>query len=460
MKRLSCLCFVCWVLCQSPVAFSKPMNVVFIVADDMNGYGFYHDYPGVKMPYMDRFRESAVTFTNAHCATPKCAPSRAAFFSGLYPHITGCYRRGGNNWKSGYLKDKESMPECFQRNNYFTWGGGKIFHNSPSAERMKAMWDWTEGGDFGLFLIDNPERWAQKHSMGSPKSFSSYGAYLGDDDDFPTSKIATEAVAFLKQGHTEPFFLYYGLWRPHTPYTCPKRFFDMYDINNIIIPPGYLQDDLADVPEPGRGLVDSGTINRMKEAGQFQQYLLAYLACTTFSDWCMGRVIDALDESPYADNTLVVVISDHGYHVGEKEHWQKSNCWGLAARSPMAVRVPGMTTAGQVCAKPVNFVDIFPTLVDYCGIEPPQTHRLVGSSLRPLLNNPQAEWDRPSLTTWGKRFTSLCGERYRYIQYPDGTEELYDHQNDPHEWHNLAGIGAYETIKQEMKKYVPQQWHD
>lgn len=423
---------------------------MIVIADDMNDYGFYDTYPGVRLPYLDKFKQTAVTFDRAYCASPACVPSRAAVFSGLYPHRTGCYFNGSDPWKNQPFTTVEAMPECFKRNGYATFGRGKLFHSQPDPERKKAMWDnevW--GGGFGPFP---PE---EDQVLGK---FWGTTAWEGPDTDFPDVKNANAAIEFLGQEHEQPFFLTLGLWRPHTPFTAPKRFFEMYDPADIEIPlPGWREDDLEDVPPLGRKLAAVWGDRFDRDDATWRRFVHAYLACTTFADWSAGRVIEVLDQSPYADSTIVVFWSDNGYHCGEKNHWEKTTLWEQSALTPLAIRTPGARHAGARCVRTVGTIDLFPTLVDLCGLAAPE-HTLDGVSLRPLLENPDGTWDRPALTTYGERYASVRDERFRYIRYPDGTEEFYDHSADPHELENLAASAEFTEVKQRLGRWIPDTW--
>jgi arylsulfatase A-like enzyme len=428
-------------------------NVLMIIADDMNDYGFYGTLPGLKMPYLAKFKQSALTFDRAYCAAPACIPSRAAVFSGLYPHHTGCYLNDSAPWRKPPFTGTEALPECFRRNGYTTFGRGKLFHSEPPPERRKAMWDndaW--GGGFGPFIT--PKNRLTDQWWGCEA--------LEDDSVFPDVKNAEAMIEFLRQDHAQPFCAVYGLWRPHTPFTAPKRFFDMYNPEDIQVPvPAWRKDDLDDVPELGRKLTEPWG-ERYKLCGEsnprlWRQFVHGYCACTTFADWSAGRVIEALDRSKYAGNTVVVFWSDNGYHCGEKNHWEKTTLWENSARTPCAVRLPDRRNAGARCGRPVGTLDLFPTLVDLCHLQAPP-HTLDGRSLRPLLENPQATWDRPAITTYGAGYFSARDERYRYIRYPDGTEELYDHQTDTGEHTNRAGDPALKPVKEQLARWIPDRW--
>lgn len=424
-------------------------NVLFITVDDMNGWGVKNTYPAVKMPYFERLKSQSCNFTKAICPAPVCVPSRAAFFSGIAPYKTGAYYNGCDPWRSSeLLKTVESIPECFKRNGYATFGRGKIFHAQLEEGREEAMFDNRPiyKGGFGPF--GEKDSW-----VGGNGQFQSVKAWEGPDTDFPDVKNADAAIAFLNESHEKPFFCYLGLWRPHTPYTAPKRFFDLYDENALPFPVGYKKGDLDDIPPMGRDLVDSlrffGPDLETRRA-VFKRMLYGYAATTSFADWSVGRVIEALDQTSFAKNTLVIVASDNGYHMGEKEKWQKGTLWELSAYSPLLIRLPD----GKKMELPqtVSLMDIYPTLIEYCNLDPPK-HQIDGESLLPLIENPSTSRD-PSFMTYGEDYSSVLDGRYRYIRYPDGTQELYDHEQDPHEWNNIAN-SENQSIMDRLAKEIP-----
>lgn len=431
---------------------SRP-NVLMIVVDDMNGYGIKEEYPLVKIPYLDSFRKQSINFVNAVCNSPVCNKSRSSFFSGVYPHRTGAYLNGSDGWnRSELLHQIKSIPECFKENGYSTWGRGKIFHNKLDSTRENAMWDNRPiyKGGFGPF----PE----KEYWYAGNRFRSIKAWDGPDEDFPDVKNANAAIEFLETAHDKPFFMYYGLWRPHSPYTAPKRFFDLYQEDEITIPKGRKIDDLRDVPFLGKMLVDS--LKRLKNDSiakeeLYKKFLLGYCANTSFTDWNVGRVMEALDQSPYAENTIVIVFSDNGFHCGEKERWGKATLWEQADYVPLLVRTP--KTNGRTSTATVSLVDVYPTLVDYCQLEAPD-HQLDGQSIRPVIEDPNATWSRPSITSYGINYASVRDERFRYICYPDGKEELYDHSTDPFEFENIISQKETALAADKLKAYIPKKW--
>ncbi len=428
-------------------------NVVMIVLDDMNGYGVLESYPALQTPHLDRFRDQSLNFTSASCSSPVCGPSRASFMSGLAPHTTGAYyNRCQPMLTSEMLRQDETMPECFKRNGYTTWGGGKIFHGPLEEGREAAMFDNEKvyHGGFGPF----PE---EQYRIGGSR-FSGIQEWTGPDSDFPDIKNADAAIEFLKQTHEKPFFLFYGLWRPHSPYTAPARFFEGYEIEDMPIPEGIRADDLDDVSQMGEALVDH--LSSIRKSGLpfetgIKTFLRGYCANSTFADWNIGRVIEALDASPYADNTIVIVFSDNGFHCGEKDRWGKGTLWEAADYVPMLIRTPD--TVPTTCKQTVGLLDLFPTLIEFCGLDAPE-HKLDGESFVKLLEKPKSKWKRPSFTSYGPRYSSVRDERWRYLHYPDGTEELYDLDNDPWELENLVEDPKHKKVKKRLAKHIPQNW--
>ncbi len=438
------------ILSLGAAAQEKP-NIIMICVDDMNGYGLLDQYGPIKMPYFRKIREQSVVFTNSYCASPVSSPSRAAFFSGMYPHNTGNYRNGATSWvDSEVLQEVEALPEYFKRNGYETWGRGKIFHAPIPKEREEAMFDNRPvyQGGFGPFPKEENQLAGRF-----------WGIESFPDDEFPDVINADAAIEFLNDSHSKPFFLYYGLWRPHTPFTAPQRFFDMYSMDDITIPEGFKKNDLDDVPEPGRELSD--VLNRFIISGEttpemWKKYILGYCATNSFADWNVGRVIEALDKSPYADNTIVIVFSDNGYHCGEKNHWEKSALWHMADYVPMFIRMPDKK--GALCHSPVSLVDIFPTLGELCSLDRPKQN-LDGVSIISLIKRPAKTTGRAVITTFGEKYSGVTDGRYRYIRYPDGSEEFYDHKTDPYEWNNIADEKRIGKKKENLSKAIPEKWY-
>ena len=437
---------------RRPAAQTVRPNVLFIVVDDMNMLPVLKNYPGLHTPHIDALAAESFTFMQAACAVPLCAPSRAAFFSGIAPWKTGVYRNYRNIYTASILSHSELMPECFKRNGYQTWGAGKTFHMQVNRNRERKMFDNApvHHGGYGPY--------AQKAFWYGKSHWASVKPWTGPDTDFPDVRNANAAISFLQQKHDRPFFMYYGLFRPHTPYTAPQRFYALYKDQTFPLPAGYKEGDLADVPPMGRALVDSMKQYHHKGMGKkavWKKLLQGYLANLSFADWNVGRVLDALDRSPYRENTIVVFCSDNGFHLGTKDHWTKKTLWNQADRIPFMIRVPGHP--GRACRLPVGLIDIFPTLVDYCRLDPP-AHALDGHSLTTLWQNASSAADSLALTTWGPRYSSVVDPRYRYIRYPDGSGELYDHQADPYEWTNLIGRSDLQPVVTRLGTAIPKQF--
>ena len=426
-------------------AADKKPNVLFIAIDDMNDWiGCLGGHPDVKTPNLDRLAKRGVLFSKAYCAAPVCNPSRTALMTGLRPSTTGVYENRHPWRKAPLLANAVTLSQHFMANGYDVRGGGKIFHN---AYNDAASWhEWVKEPP-------QPEP-AKLPASGIPnKAHFDWGPVEADDKDMGDWKIAEWASEYLSKKHDKPFFLAPGFIRPHLPWYAPKKYFDMYDVNKIAMPQ-VKEDDLDDVPPVGRHFATrSGDHKVVLEFGQWRKAVQGYLACISFTDACVGKVLDALDAGPNAKETVIVLWSDHGWHLGEKLHWRKFALWEEATRNPFMMVVPGVTKAGGRCERTVDYMSIYPTLIEVCGLTPKEG--LQGVSIMPLLKDPKAKWDRPALTTYERGNHSIRSERWRYIRYHDGTEELYDHSNDGLEWNNLASKPEMAKIKTELAKWLP-----
>jgi arylsulfatase A-like enzyme len=422
----------------------KP-NVLFIAIDDLNDWiGCLGGHPDVKTPNLDRLAARGVLFTKAYCAAPVCNPSRTALMTGLRPSTTGVYENRHPWRQAPLLKDCVTLAQHFMASGYRVVGGGKIFHN---AYNDAASWhEWIREPQ-----QPHPEKLP---ANGIPnKGHFDWGPVDCRDEDMGDWKIAEWAVSELKKKHDKPFFLAPGFIRPHLPWYAPCKYFDMYDEKKIAMPK-VKEDDLDDVPKQGRHFATrSGDHKAVLEYGQWRKAVQAYLACISFTDACVGRIVDALDASEYAKNTIVVLWSDHGWHLGEKLHWRKFALWEEATRNPFLMVVPGVTKPNGRCERTVDYMNIYPTMIELCGL--PKREGLEGVSMVPLLKDPKAKWDRPALTTYERGNHSVRSERWRYIRYYDGTEELYDHNNDELEWTNLASKPEYAKVKSELAAWLP-----
>ncbi|AKJ64470.1 sulfatase [Kiritimatiella glycovorans] len=498
-------------------AATRP-NVLFVIADDLNdsveGFG---GHPQARTPNLDRFARSAVKFADAHVAVALCGPSRASLLSGLYPHTTGYYgwaqnARGGGDpqnpkhtFERPVLKDCTTLPQLFAQHGYTVFGTGKISHEYHLGAWMFDNADGTRhwafspvtqgpGPSDGRTLPNGSLRGAPTTDR-MPRELARIGSYFGplsevpdippdpktgapgyrgwmewgqpfryvdenDRDLMSDEKSANYAIEVLRQEHECPFFLAVGFCKPHTPLIAPKKYFDLFAEVEIELPP-YRENDLEDcVEELWKNTVPQKYFKAVRDAGidTWKEWIRAYLACTAFMDDQFGRVLSALESSPYADNTIVIFVSDHGMHLGEKDMLAKMTLWHESTHVPMLIRVPGSAQGGRVCDRPVSVVDLYPTLVECCDLPAPE-QELDGVSLRPMIEDPETkEWSGPGevLVAWMGRPTpeqrehpyvkaeiehqhfALVTDRYRYIRAAGGGEELYDLANDPNEWTNLA----------------------
>ena len=424
-------------------------NVLFIPVDDLNDWvGCLGGHPDAKTPNIDRLASRGVLFRRAYCPAPLCNPSRTAVLTGLRPTTTGVYGNEARPRDVDVLRTGwSSIPRFFRDNGYQVMGSGKISHGRgygdpgawhefwPSARRPR-----PEGikppvepmnGIEGAGTLD-------------------WGPLDVPDEEMSDWKVADWAVERLSASYDRPFFLAAGLFRPHLSWFVPKKYFDLYPLESVTLPP-VRPNDLDDVPAIAHP--DPEAHDRVVSHGKWRQAVQAYLACVSFADACIGRIVDGLERSPHADNTVVVLWSDHGLHLGEKLRWGKSTTWEQSTRSLMIWRDDGNIDPG-VCDEPVGLIDIYPTLAAVCGLVPPTG--LEGESLAPLLSNPQdPDWERPVLTTLWQGVYTVRSERWRYTRYMDGTEELYDHSADPEEWTNLADDPEVAGVKADLGRWMP-----
>jgi arylsulfatase A-like enzyme len=431
------------------------LNVLFIASDDLNDWiGCLGGHPDAKTPNIDALARRGVLFSNAHCAAPCCGPSRAALLTGVAPWESGVYWNDSKLRNSPVLHDVKTLPQQFWADGYRVTGSGKIFHD---LDHEAASWQdyWPSLTQARIWPLMPPKEKRPLNGVVHDLQFD-WGAIDRPVQEMSDWRTADWIIKQLKTPDRDPFFLACGFFKPHLPWYVPQEYLDRFPLDQIHMP-AYKADDLDDLPpialkttywmEAHRKMLDAGGEDNWRRGVQ------AMLASISFVDDCVGRVIDALDHSPYADNTIVVLWGDHGQHCGEKDHWSKFTGWERTTHTPLMMVVPGLTKSGGVCKRPVNLLDIYPTLTEICNLHP--QHELSGTSLVPLLKNPQAERKGPSITTLGPKRYSLRTERWRYISYEDGSEELYDRDADPNEWKNLADNPEYAGIKATLKKQVP-----
>ncbi len=443
-------------------AAAKP-NMLFIAIDDLNDWvGCLDGHSQARTPNIDRLAKQGTLFVNAHCQGPICGPSRASLLSGYYPHVTGIYQQPAGK---AMEKDKtffhgQMVSHYFADHGYRTLAVGKITHGYPA----KLAFD-SYGGKFaGSGPKPSGGRRFNYHLPNVPwtGTQTDWGAFPDREEEMSDHKSADWAVERLAEESKQPFFLAVGFVRPHVPFYVPQKWFDLFPLGDVQLPP-VRNDDLLDVPEISRRIHELPkypglAFLQKNDNEQFRKCVQAYLACVAFVDHQVGRVLDALDTGPHAADTVVVLFSDHGYHLGEKDRVSKHSLWEESSRVPLVV-APAKSQgeqfgkAGQLCSKPVGLIDLYPTMLQMCGLPAKKSNQ--GDSLVPLLKNPSANWRFSTLTTYARGNHTLRSERYRYLRFEDGSEELYDHAEDPNEWTNLATRLKYTKLLKQFRKELP-----
>jgi arylsulfatase A-like enzyme len=441
----------------------KHPNVLLIAIDDLNDWvGYLGGHPQAQTPNIDRLIKKGVGFTKAYTVAPLCNPSRVALLTGLYPSTSGVY--GNRNKFRENLPDAITLMQYFKENGYITKGGGKIFHQNNKPGDNKS---WDE-----YFISKNITKGVGKDKslpiVGTQKGWFNWGPLSEGDEEMQDAMTANWTISELEKNHDQSLFLACGFFRPHLPWYVPQKYFDRYPLEEIILPKTMI-DDRDDLPEYGKrfarerysaswgtdlneGIQDHDLV---LEYDQWQKGVQAYLASISFVDDYVGKIFDALERSIYADNTIVILWGDHGWHLGEKQHWRKQALWEDTTHVPFILSYPAEIAQNKMCNAPVSLIDIFPTLIDLSGL--PEKGDLDGNSLVPLLKNPTMDWDRPVLTTYGKGNHAVRSGKWRYIQYQDGGSELYDHQKDPNEWYNLSDKEDHREVVVELKAHLPNQ---
>lgn len=428
-------------------------NVLMIAIDDLNDWvGCMNGHPQAQTPHLDRLAARGVLFRNAHCQAPLCNPSRASLLTGLRPTTTGIYGLAPGIRDVAATQDRVTLPQHFAQNGYFTAGFGKVHHDGSIPPRWRTNEFTVWGPAPGMPLpkqkfVDTPAKMA----------VMDWGVFPEDDRDQADWKIAEAAIGQLKSlPPGKPFFVAVGFRLPHVPCFASQRWFDLYPGEDAIALPPWRAGDRDDVPDFAWYLhwkLPEPRLDWVRSAGQWRPLVRAYLASTTFMDSQVGRVLAALDEIGAAENTLVVVWSDNGWHLGQKDITGKNSLWEPSTRVPLIFAGPGARPGG-VCSAPVELLDIYPTLIDLCGLPP--RPGLEGHSLRPQLKDPAKPRRWPAITTHNPGNDAVRTDRWRYIRYADGSEELYDLRRDPNEWTNLAARVEFKRVKRDLARWLPQ----
>jgi uncharacterized sulfatase len=455
-------CCALHIISLSGHAQSKParkMNVLFIASDDLNNHLSGYGHPLVKTPNLDRLMRRGMRFDRAYTQFPLCSPSRSSLMTGRRPDATGVYDL--TTHFRAKLPDVVTLPQMFRNNGYFAARIGKIYH-------------YGVPGQIGTSGLDDPPSWEKfvnprgrdkdeenlVRNLTPTRALGSALSILkaeGSDEEQTDGIVATETIKLLEEHREKAFFIAAGFYRPHCPFIAPKKYFDLYPLDKIILP-NEPPDHLKNVPEVAlwtKPLFWGLNEQERREAIQ------AYYASVSFLDAQVGRLLDALERLKLAQNTIVVFWSDHGYLLTEHGQWMKQSLFEESARIPLIIAAPGAKAKGRATTRTVEMIDIYPTLADLCGLAPPV--ELEGRSLRSLLDNAQATWNKPAYTQVQrgpaeKRFMgrSVRTEKWRYTEWDEGRQgvELYDHGKDPHEYHNLANDPAQTKTMAKLKRLL------
>lgn len=429
----------------------KPLNVLFIAIDDLNDWiGAYDGHPQAQTPHMDRLAASGTTFMNAHCQAPICNPARVSMISGLLPSKTGIYFLAPGLRGASENADAETMFHYFKSKGYYLTTRGKIFHGRGLVEDKDSFDEIVPASR----PVPRPKQRLASFERSGSWDWGPYFRKDEDTQDFQTALWGAERLKELATGD-QPFFMAIGFSNPHVPLYVPQKWFDLYPKETIEIPQVSLS-DRDHISEYAKTLTWGHVAPKhdwVVEAGEWKPLVQSYLACISFVDHCVGTVLDGLEESGVADNTLIVLWSDHGFHMGEKMHWAKRTLWEESTRVPLIISGPNLLQDKAV-SKPVGLIDIYPTLVDLCSL--PEKNGLDGISLRPLLTRVDAVWERATITTFGPNNHSIRSEHWRYTRYDDGSEELYDHRKDQHERFNLAANAEHRDLIRDLSRWIPE----
>ncbi len=477
--RMICL-MTSLLLCSGLFAAEKQKpNVLFISIDDMNHwissmreYQAIYDYDAYKTPNIDKLMARGTFFSNAHVPASSCKPSRVSVLTGVHVYKHGVYRNPHSWLLAPTLKNRDdvSLMQRFRKEGYFVAGGGKNFHSwhEPSWDEYiktegKLPKEIMERDAALKKQFHEAAKKMEKERVVTIKALNikdkssanaiKWGALDCPTEAMPDSFTVDYIIRKLNEERDQPFFLGCGFTKPHLVWAVPRKYFDMYPLDEIPTPV-VKADDLDDLGQQGRSMAGGGTHKFMVESGLWKSAIQGYLASCTYVDDQVGRLMAALDASPHKDNTIIVLWSDHGWHFGDKGHWKKFATWEETTHIPMSITAPGVTKPNQTSHRVVGAIDLYPTLLDLCGFEP--NPQLDGRSLVPLLKNPTKEWDYPVLTTHSRGYNTIRTEKWRLIEYPKDDEmELYDHDKDPLEHNNLITNVEYADVVAELKAMMP-----
>jgi arylsulfatase A-like enzyme len=422
------------------------MNVVIISVDDLNDWvGVLGGHPQAKTPGMDHLASKGVLFSNAQCQSPVCNPSRASLMTSLYPSTSGVYFLSPDLDQSPVSQKNTHLPIRFQNEGYAVSGVGKLYHG-PQSKKY-----WPNHVNFGGAGYPKQK---PKISPFPGHPLWDWGIVPEADETMPDFRAAGWAEEAFKKAYDKPFLIGVGFSRPHVPQYATKKWFDLYPMDTLQLPE-YLKSDNKDLSQYAIDLTRlehvSPTHDWVIENKEWKNLVQSYLACVSFVDAQVERTVKAIENSKYADNTYIVLFSDHGFHIGEKDRHAKRSLWEDGTRVPMMISGPGIKPG--VCSKPVQLLDIYPTLLALTGHKADK--KLEGNSLVPLLENTKAKWPHLARTSFGPGNYAITSERYRYVHYNDGSEEFYDRKKDANEWKNEIKNTSYAKQIKKHKSKLP-----
>ncbi len=437
---------------------SLPRNVLFIAMDDLNAWiGPLKAYRGkVFTPHLNRLAKSGMLFTQAYCSSPWCNPSRSSLMTGLSPATCGI-RTNTEDFR-GKHSDVETLPQYFATHGYATAGAGKVFHNAfPDVQSWHEYFETPRLRQPENRPLNGRMKWRQFRQLTPAEKLIDWGAVDYGAESMGDYKVAEWAISYLKRAperrgeQGQPFFLGVGFATPHMPWYVPRPYFDLYPESEILLPI-VKQDDLDDLGKLAHQWVERGKERFfVPDLATWKQIVRGYLAAVSFADAQLGRLLDAWNASPHSRDSVVVLWSDHGFQLGQKGHFRKGTLWEESLRVPLIVSAPEVA-ANSRCSWPVSLLDLYPTLLDLCGL--PQRPGLEGESFIPQLRSPAQFRARPAFSSVYIAHRSVRSSRYRYIRYSNDEQELYDHQVDPNEWRNLIGIPEFEEIRRDHRRWL------